>query len=552
MSSSTDHHAMQRTRNPPRRPITRRIVASVTALSAALVLTPAWAVADEGTSRGPDTADEVSRQGDWIVTGEWPPMRQAFTLEMRISPRAESKPALRHRLLPHPFDAREGNAALFYLKAMGYLEQTAARAAVTEFQRQASEDARQEDGSRRTPAPYAWLNLPLEEFPVDKAKDYLRLLRFQEPFLAEAAERTTFMLDRDIRRVESPMEYHLPEIQSMRELARIQSLRFRVALREGRVEEAVTILGQQFAMAHHLGQDEFVVSNLVGAAIAGIAWRDALLLVQHEDAPNLYWPLAALPNPLTFSREGYVLEHNYLFLEVPQMESVDKQLREPGFWDQIAREVLDKMPTLDELGRPAGSAAFGIDDAELRSLALATAFAASFPAAKRFLIEETEMTRDAVESLDAAQAVLLAGRRHYEIACDNSLKWTYLPLWQLLESEAYESSNRFFRVSEQRDGWLTYPTAALRPALKQARVANVAADGGVALVRTVEAIRDHVACESELPSRLDRMRLPPPIDPFTGQPISYERQGDHAVVQMKPPRMPEIRLVLRLNGETQP
>jgi len=524
----------------------------VTVLSAARVLTPALAVADEGTSRGPDAADEVNRQGDWIVTGEWPPMRQVLTLEMRISPRAESKPALRHRLSPHPFDAREGNAALFYLKAMGYLEQTAVRAAVTEFQRQASEDARREDGSRRTPAPYAWLNLPLEDFPVDEAKDYLRLLRFQEPFLAEAAQRTTFTSDRDIRRVERPTQYLLPEIQSMRELARTQSLRFRVALREGRVEDAVTILGQQFTMAHHLGQDEFVVSNLVGAAIAGIAWRDALLLVQHEDTPNLYWPLAALPNPLTFSRNGYVLEHNYLFLEVPQMERIDRQPREPGFWDQIAREVLDKMPALDELGRPAGSTAFGVDDAGLRSLALATAFAASFPAAKRFLVEETEMTRDAVESLDAAQTVLLAGRRHYEITSDDSLKWTYLPLWQMLESEAYESSDGVFRDSEQRHGWLTYPTAVLRPALKQVNVANAGADGGVALVRTVEAIRDHVARENELPSRLDRIRMPPPIDPFTGQPISYVREGDQAVLQMKPPRMPEIRLVLRLTGETRP
>src|SRR6056297_2961584 len=405
-------------------------------------------------------------------------MRQVLTLEMRISPRAESKPALRHRLSPHPFDAREGNAALFYLKAMGYLEQTAVRAAVTEFQRQASEDARREDGSRRTPAPYAWLNLPLEDFPVDEAKDYLRLLRFQEPFLAEAAQRTTFTSDRDIRRVERPTQYLLPEIQSMRELARTHSLRFRVALREGRVEDAVTILGQQFTMAHHLGQDEFVVSNLVGAAIAGIAWRDALLLVQHEDTPNLYWPLAALPNPLTFSRTGYVLEHNYLFLEVPQMERIDRQPREPGFWDQTAREVLDKMPALDELGRPAGSTAFGVDDAGLRSLALATAFAASFPAAKRFLVEETEMTRDAVESLDAAQTVLLAGRRHYEITSDDSLKWTYLPLWQMLESEAYESSDGVFRDSEQRHGWLTYPTAVLRPALKQVNVANAGADGG--------------------------------------------------------------------------
>ncbi len=51
--------------------------------------------------------------------------------------------------------------------------------------------------------------------------------------------------------------YLLSEVQTMRGLARLQTVRCKVAIAEGRLDDAIAILGQQYALARHLGQDVF-------------------------------------------------------------------------------------------------------------------------------------------------------------------------------------------------------------------------------------------------------------------------------------------------------
>ena len=481
--------------------------------------------------------DETTRDGDWLVRIEEPHGKRILTMELTLTPRAEPKPALKHRLLPDPFRMHNGNAALFYLKAMGFFEQDAVRDRVREFQRQAAETAIRPDGSRGTPDPYRWLDLPLEDLPIDEAKQYLRLLSFQEPLLTEAANRKRFELDRDIRNVENPYDYLLPEIQSMRELGRMQSLRFRVAVREGRTEDAIRIAGEQLSMARHLGQDEFLVSNLVGMAIARMAWDDWPLIYRLADPPNLYWALAAIPPAFTLSQESLSLESNNLFLAVKPLGSVDQQSKTPGYWDELARESLIALSSLDHDG-PTFS-----DDPGLQGVAMAAAFAAAYPDAKRFLMEQAGLTRPQVESLDEVQTVLLASRRHFEIASDETFKWAHLPHWQRTNNEAFAASTRF---RNDHDGWFTLPTNLLLPAVRSALDYGATVDAGLAMMRTVEAIRDHAAHGGGLPMTLDELRLPAPIDPFTGYPPRYEHRGDHAMVSIVPWPSQEYRLVLRL------
>lgn len=482
-------------------------------------------------------ADETSREGDWIVSHRATKLVQ--TLEMTLWPRGEPKPALKHRLLADPFTLREGNAALFYLKAMGFFEQDPARERLGEFRRLAQQAAVQPDGSRQTPAPYSWLDLPLAKLPLDEAKDYLKLLSFQEFFMAEAAQRKSFTLDRDIRRVDSPISYLLPEIQAMRELARNQSLRLRVAIREGRIDDAIRLAGEQLTMAHHLGQDEFLISNLVGTAITSIAWHDLLYISGHPEAPNLYWALAALPEPLAFSGEAWSIEQHMLFLEIKPMTLVDEHPKSSGYWDQLANEILDQLSVLDDVGPQVP------DDQPLQQASRTATLAAAYPAAKRFLIEQVGMNGDHVTSLDEVQTVLLASRRHYEIASDDLFRWAQLPLWQLLDNQAYQQSDEQLRTAQQRDGLITLPANLFLPAFQAARHSIARADAGIALVRSVEAIRDHAAHDGALPVKLEEMRLPAPIDPFTGKPLPYEYHGDHAVLSLATSHI-QYRLVLRL------
>ena len=68
---------------------------------------------------GVGAADEPTKEGAWLVDRSTPQWTQ--TMEMTLYPRGESRPALQHRLLPDDFDFVDGNAAIYYLKAMGFL-----------------------------------------------------------------------------------------------------------------------------------------------------------------------------------------------------------------------------------------------------------------------------------------------------------------------------------------------------------------------------------------------------------------------------------------------
>lgn len=243
------------------------------------------------------SGQEPERQGPWL-TERSAEGRFTMTAEMVLRSAAEPQPALKHRLIPDAFDQVAGNSAIYYLKAMGFLEQTVAAKMIFDFREKNRKVADERGLTNDKVPPDSWLDMAPSQLPLAEVKEYLQYTAFQTPLLAEATLRTEFELDRNIRDVESPIAYLLPEIQTMCELARLQSLRCRVAIAEQRVADAIEILHQQFTMARHLGTDEFLVSNLVGAAILAIALQDAIYVVQEPEAPNLYWAFATLPTPM--------------------------------------------------------------------------------------------------------------------------------------------------------------------------------------------------------------------------------------------------------------
>jgi len=490
----------------------------------------------------PVAAQEAVRDGDWMLTHAEPGGRLVRTRELTLSPQAEPKPAMRHRLVPRPIDQHQGNAALFYLKAMGFFEQQPVRQELFAFQARAREEAKTQ-GNDVEPAPYRWLDMSPDELPVEEVRNYLKLLDFQTNFIAEAARRGEFSLDRDLSKVKSAIEYLLPEIQETRELARTQSLRLRLAIREQRIEDAIEILGQQLALAQHLCQDEFLVSNLVGFVISQIAWHDMLHLVQHPAAPNLYWALAAVPK-LTMSDAALDNELNLLYLEFPLLRQVNTEPRTADYWNAIAKELIqdfDNLLAADSWGIDMPD--FGTPDHRMpRAAAM---FASSYPAAKRYLIEEAHLERELVDSLAPAQVILLAIRQLYDEHRDNFYKWYSLPLVQSAAHSEYQDLETQIRKAGERSGLIAVAPNYLLPAIKAVRVAESRAQQWAELLRTVEAIRDHAAASGELPKRLEDLRLPLPLDPFTGKPLRYDHNGDHAVLSIADPHL-ETRLILKL------
>jgi hypothetical protein len=86
-------------------------------LTAMLISTcPSISYCQESTATSTDV--EVTREGAWEYSrGSITTARRTVTL----APKAEHKPALSIRFIPDPFNAKPGNAAIYYLKAGGFL-----------------------------------------------------------------------------------------------------------------------------------------------------------------------------------------------------------------------------------------------------------------------------------------------------------------------------------------------------------------------------------------------------------------------------------------------
>ena len=486
-------------------------------------------------------ADDPIREGIWSIQMDTVFGQQVQTADVILTPKAEAKPALKHRLIADEYELRDGNSAIFYLKAMGFLEQNIARDLLSEAQKKARKLAQEKGEDINNIPPYSWLSLSPKELPVDQVKQFLSLLSFQPRDLAEAARRRSFSLDRNMRQVDSPISYLLPEIQYMREMARNQSLRCRLAMAEGRVDDAITVLGQQYAMAKHLGTDEFLVSNLVGAAVAGIAFEDALYLLQSPDTPNLYWAFASLPNPIIDMKTAIAYERQMLFEEFKMLREVDETPRNAGYWRDFIERILLHHKNFDWLGDNS----VGKDTDALRSMMIAT-IGAAYPGSKRYLIEEAGMDREKVAHYPTAQTFFLALKRYSEQSQDEHFKWYSIPYQECIANSQYKSLDERTKADNDRVGWASLPIAYFLPATQAARAAQQRQSQSIATLQTLEAIRMHGAANGgKLPSSLENLIVPAPPDPFTGKPLMYERIGDKAILTGH--RMPWLqnRIILR-------
>ena len=485
--------------------------------------------------RSSSTSKTTTEDG-WIIERDEQAGINVHTRELTVHPRSAPRPALKYRFIPDEFDRIDGNAAIYYLKAMGFLEQNPARDRLSQIRKEAVERAQQEGKQYHEVPPEVWRSMPPAQLPVGEVSGYLNLTSFQTPFLREAAQRDRFDLDRNLRDVDDPIGYLLPDIQMMRELARTQSLRFRFAMGQGRIDDAREIVGQQLAMARHLGQDQFLVSNLVGMAVAGIAWKDAVYLVEHPEAPNLYWAFATLPKPLVDMRRSLATERQFAYLQWKVLREVDETPQPAGYWQDFLDRLL---PQFGYFARDFDLPSVE-DHPERARAALVVYIAAAYPGAKDYLINEHQLSEQQLEAYPTAQVVFLAIVRFYDQWRDEFFKWTYLPLWQAHSEEERREVDDRMRAASQRYGLCTLPATLLLPAVQAAGVAQARTDHIIALLQTVEAIRMYGAAhDGRLPQSLDDLPVPAPIEPFTGKPIDYEFLGDRAVLNGHP--MPGIR-----------
>ncbi len=488
------------------------------------------------------SGEEPRKEGGWLYEKDRQAGVTVYTMEMTLHPKVESRPALKYRLIPDDFDMEEGNAAIHYLKAAGFLEQSNAQKRISEIHADAARLAREQEKSPQQIPPHVWQTMPPGELPLDEVKEYLKLTSFQAPFIEEGAQQRRFDLNRDIHELDNPLGYLIPEIQAMREVARLQHLRCKVAIAENRVEDAITLLGQQYAMGRHLGQDDFIVSALVGISFAGLAWPDALSLVQLEDTPNLYWAFASAPRPMVDMSHAMAMERQLLFQQLKPLQEVDEKLRPAGYWQNFVDRLI---PYVRGYSREIG-VSWLKGDQETARAAMVTFIAGAYPSAKRYLVEDCGMDNEKVVAYPTAQTVFLAIVRYYEEARDSYFKWTHLPYHQAFAATQGGAFEHFATLSGNDAGWIAAPEAIMRPVPHVFRAATARIDQTLAMLQTVEAIRMYGAAnDGKLPNALADLPLPVPVEPVTGKPLDYRCFENHAVLTGHDLPGIRYRLVLR-------
>jgi hypothetical protein len=350
-------------------------------------------------------------------------------------------------------------------------------------------------------------------------------------------------MERDLRNSSDPIGTLLPEIQIMREMSRNQSIRIRLAIAEHRIDDAMEMSGQQFALANHLGQEEFLICNLVGVAIASVGWNDMLYLVEHPETPNLYWALSAMPQPLVSFRRSLAYERQMLYEQLKVLREVDDSPRPAGYWSDF----------LDRLGPQLASIASELDlprfdeDPELAKSALVWSVAAAYPDAKRYLIERWGMPLEKVEAYPTAQVVFLALVRFHDYWSDELFKWFNLPVAQVRAKVPPGKLTQAMQAEAEQYGWIALTSQLFLPAIDAARLAAERSEQKRAVLMTVEAIRMYAAeHDGQLPPSLEALSVPAPLDPLVGKPLAYERLDDRAILSGHPFPGLQERLVLRI------
>ncbi|QDU42594.1 hypothetical protein Mal52_10570 [Symmachiella dynata] len=445
-----------------------------------------------------------------------PPQAIAKRDPLSFTPQRVETPALQYALMPPYLDQTEGNAATMYYRALLFLS----------------------EANRLNQDPNLWTNIrnwasePLDTFPVDKARETLKTFQAVLDSIEIAARRTDCHWDLPQAEYKENVYYlRLPEIQEMRDIARLLVLKSRLEIATSDYEQAVRTFQTTYAMARHVSQPPIIICDLIGVAIVSMINDQVAAFVRAPDAPNLYWPLTALPRPIIDVRPSMGLEGNGLYFVFPQLLAAKTKTLTPEQWQAELEAFLKKF---EKVAADTG----GMDADELADIKKKTdqeTVLARAVEAKTGLIKMGHPPEEA-KAMATGQAILLYTALVFDHFRDDLFKWAYVPLAEAGE----EFRNARNSIEENSDTVEIVPIAALLlPALDGAARAIGRQDARIAHLRAFEAIRMYTAKnDGVLPDKLSEIKaVPIPNDPLTGKPFFYHLDGETGALGTMPLRI---------------
>lgn len=447
-------------------------------------------------------------------------------IKLSVTPAGPPSPLLRYRFSPANRQLVDGNAAALYYRALVVLEQ---HDRDHKARRQVSE----------------WLETPVAELPREEVRQTLEQLRAVLAEVRIGTRRKQAVWDLPLR--EQGIATLLPEIQEMREVARILKLKTRLAILNGDYDAASRDLEDLYTMGRHLGESGTLVSMLVGLTAHGSASDALQTWIAQPDSPNAYWALTSIPSATRNLTTGIESEDMWIYGTIPHAELLEVAILTPTQLEEITREI----GSLFNSPWTGVKLKLGLSQGETRDIEVPAPVAAlpvvlrAYPVCKRQLLE-SGMAPDFVEAMQPLQVVMLRWVQVYRELLDEMVVWSRRP---------YSESRAAMKELDDRfDGLARRPEAVLAnlmlPAINAASVAVYRGEQRIAMLRTVEALRLYAAAHhGRLPETLDAItEVPIPLDPLTGAPFDYRLEGETATLKSLAPRLnPDTRFEITIS-----
>ncbi len=448
-----------------------------------------------------------------LAAGLAAPAAQAQDVEpirITLHPAAAPAPALRYHLLPQLHEMTPGNAAERYKQAIAVMKKAGDAGGVS-------------PGDAEN-----WLDLPPAELPRDKARKLLDC--YAEAFrIADRAARSEFCDWGFAERLrQKGILTLLPELQPMRDLARLLALRARLEILDGHTDRAIRALQTGFAAAKHVGETPVLIGYLVGVAMGTVTAKELELLLSQPGAPNLYWALTDLPRPFIDIRTAMEGERIGIYGTFPGLTEAIRNPDAPPLKPEQIKAGVDLLVNEFNFGKDYPTRA-----------AISVWVRAKHPAAKEALVA-AGWPREKVEKMPHMEVALLHALRQYDRLLDEMVKWRTFPYAEALkgldQAERQLKEAKVKELSPSGDVPAIPLAPRLLPAIKKVFGAHARINRRFAALRCVEAIRLYAAAHGKLPARLEDVKeVPIPKDPYLGKPFVYRVGKGTATLEGPPP-----------------
>ena len=380
----------------------------------------------------------------------------------------------------------------------------------------------------------AWLGESLDRFPTEDARALARRFTHRLQQIEFGTRRQTCDWNYTIlEEKDDPFSILLPDAQTLPAWGRLLAVKTRVEIASGHPEEAIKLIRTGIGFGRHVAGGPFYINRLVGFAMIATMLDRVDELIAQPGAPNLYWALTALPDPLLSMREATEREQASLGLMFTGqlLEEVDlTRPRSQAEWSSLLAGLHARMVRID--------ASYGTDQpATPKTLTGLAAFQAAMLRPARDYLKTRRIT---ATSDDQALVLTIIGL--YRELADDRFKLASIPYPAATAREAEVRQRELAAKSGPASSFVMMLANVQAASMADAKVSRK-----IAALRIIEALRLHAAAhDGQFPATLDEIKaVPIPLDPVTGKPFEYRLDRTTATL-IGVSDLPPFRLAYRL------